>query len=135
MARTCGQSSKPGSTALTSTINTVSSANEKLRAQCDIAELITAYREGASAARLVAAHGVGLASVQRFQGVAGVRRMPHSSIYERNAGCNASVAASLGEIHIRQPSADTKRRSKYPGVWPESSGASAGLIRRLPCPQ
>jgi hypothetical protein len=67
MARTCGQSSKPGSTALTSTINTVSSANEKLRAQCDIAELITAYREGASAARLVAAHGVGLASVQRFR--------------------------------------------------------------------
>ena len=45
----------------------------------DIAELITAYREGATAASLTAAHGVSLSSVKRLLHTAGVRRV-HSGI-------------------------------------------------------
>jgi hypothetical protein len=40
----------------------------------DIAELITAYRDGATAASLAAAHGVSLKSVKRLLRTAGVRR-------------------------------------------------------------
>ena len=40
----------------------------------DIAELITAYREGATATSLAAAHGVSLKSVKRILHTAGIRR-------------------------------------------------------------
>jgi 2,4-dienoyl-CoA reductase-like NADH-dependent reductase (Old Yellow Enzyme family) len=40
----------------------------------DIADLITAYREGTTAASLAAAHGVSLKSVKRLLHIAGVRR-------------------------------------------------------------
>ncbi len=40
----------------------------------DIADLITAYREGATAASLTAAHGVSLNSVKRLPHTAGARR-------------------------------------------------------------
>jgi 2,4-dienoyl-CoA reductase-like NADH-dependent reductase (Old Yellow Enzyme family) len=40
----------------------------------DIADLITAYREGATAASLAAAHGLSLKSVKRLLNTAGVRR-------------------------------------------------------------
>ena len=40
----------------------------------DIADLITAYREGATAASLATAHGVSLTSVKRLLHIAGVRR-------------------------------------------------------------
>jgi 2,4-dienoyl-CoA reductase-like NADH-dependent reductase (Old Yellow Enzyme family) len=42
----------------------------------DITELITAYRDGATAASLAAAHGVSLSSVKRLLHSAGVRRTP-----------------------------------------------------------
>ncbi len=42
----------------------------------DIAELITAYRDGATAASLAAAHGVSLKSVKRLLHTAGIRRTP-----------------------------------------------------------
>jgi 2,4-dienoyl-CoA reductase-like NADH-dependent reductase (Old Yellow Enzyme family) len=40
----------------------------------DIAELITAYRDGATAASLAATHGVSLKSIKRLLHTAGVRR-------------------------------------------------------------
>ena len=40
----------------------------------DIAELITAYRDGATAASLAAANGLSLKSVKRLLHIAGVRR-------------------------------------------------------------
>ena len=40
----------------------------------DIAELITAYRDGATATSLAAAHGVSLKSVKRLLRIAGIRR-------------------------------------------------------------
>jgi 2,4-dienoyl-CoA reductase-like NADH-dependent reductase (Old Yellow Enzyme family) len=42
----------------------------------DIAELITAYRKGATAASLAITHGVSLRSVKRLLRTAGVRRTP-----------------------------------------------------------
>jgi hypothetical protein len=42
----------------------------------DIAELITAYRDGATAASLATTHGVSLKSVKRLLRTAGVRRAP-----------------------------------------------------------
>jgi hypothetical protein len=42
----------------------------------DIADLITAYRDGATAASLAAAHGVSLKSVKRLLHAAGIRRTP-----------------------------------------------------------
>jgi hypothetical protein len=42
----------------------------------DFAELITAYRDGATATSLAAAHGVSLKSVKRLLHTAGVRRTP-----------------------------------------------------------
>jgi 2,4-dienoyl-CoA reductase-like NADH-dependent reductase (Old Yellow Enzyme family) len=42
----------------------------------DIAELITAYRNGATAASLATTHGVSLRSVKRLLRTAGVRRAP-----------------------------------------------------------
>jgi len=44
--------------------------------QSEIAELITAYRNGATAASLAAARGVSLSSVKRLLHTAGVRRTP-----------------------------------------------------------
>jgi hypothetical protein len=41
-----------------------------------IADLITAYRDGATAASLAAAHGVSLKSVKRLLRTAGIRRTP-----------------------------------------------------------
>jgi 2,4-dienoyl-CoA reductase-like NADH-dependent reductase (Old Yellow Enzyme family) len=40
----------------------------------DIADLITAYRDGATAASLAAAHGLNLTSVKRLLHIAGVHR-------------------------------------------------------------
>jgi hypothetical protein len=40
----------------------------------DIADLITAYREGAIAASLAAAHGLSLTSVKRILHIAGARQ-------------------------------------------------------------
>jgi hypothetical protein len=40
----------------------------------DIAELITAYRDGATAASLAAAHGLNLTSVKRLLPIVGVHR-------------------------------------------------------------
>ena len=40
----------------------------------DVADMITAYREGATAASLAAAHGLSLTSVKRLLRSAGVRR-------------------------------------------------------------
>jgi hypothetical protein len=42
----------------------------------DIAELITAYRDSATAASLATTHGVSLRSVKRLLHTAGVRRTP-----------------------------------------------------------
>jgi 2,4-dienoyl-CoA reductase-like NADH-dependent reductase (Old Yellow Enzyme family) len=42
----------------------------------EITELITAYREGATAASLATIHGVSLSSVKRLLHTAGVRRTP-----------------------------------------------------------
>jgi hypothetical protein len=42
----------------------------------DIAELITAYRDGATATSLTATHGLSLRSVKRLLHIAGVRRAP-----------------------------------------------------------
>jgi len=42
----------------------------------DIAELITAYREGATAASLATAHGLSRTRVKRLLHIAGVRRKP-----------------------------------------------------------
>ena len=42
----------------------------------DIAELSSAYRNGATAASLAAAHGVSLSSVKRLLHTAGIRRTP-----------------------------------------------------------
>ena len=42
----------------------------------DIAELITAYRNGATAASLAATHGVSLSSIKRLLHTAGVHRTP-----------------------------------------------------------
>ena len=42
----------------------------------DITKLITAYRDGATAASLAIAHGVSLSSVKRLLHTAGVRRAP-----------------------------------------------------------
>lgn len=42
----------------------------------DIAELITAYRNGATAASLATTHSVSLASVKRLLRTAGIRRTP-----------------------------------------------------------
>ena len=42
----------------------------------EIAELITAYRNGATAASLATTHGVSLTSVRRLLRTAGVRRTP-----------------------------------------------------------
>ena len=42
----------------------------------DIAKLITAYRDGATAASIAIAHGVSLSSVKRLLHTAGVRRTP-----------------------------------------------------------
>jgi hypothetical protein len=42
----------------------------------NITELITAYREGATAASLAAAHGMSLKSVKRLLHTAGIRRTP-----------------------------------------------------------
>jgi 2,4-dienoyl-CoA reductase-like NADH-dependent reductase (Old Yellow Enzyme family) len=44
--------------------------------ESDIAELITAYRDGATAASLAAAHGVSLSSVKRLLRSAGICRTP-----------------------------------------------------------
>ena len=42
----------------------------------DIAELITAYRDGTTAASLATTHGLSLQSVKRLLRTAGVRRTP-----------------------------------------------------------
>lgn len=42
----------------------------------EIAELITGYRKGATAASLATTHGVSLSSVKRLLHTAGVRRAP-----------------------------------------------------------
>lgn len=42
----------------------------------DITDLITAYRQGTTAATLAAAHGLSLKSVKRLLHIAGVRRTP-----------------------------------------------------------
>ncbi|MGH3782837.1 MAG: hypothetical protein ACRDRO_20010 [Pseudonocardiaceae bacterium] len=42
----------------------------------EIAELITAYRNGATTASLATAHGVSLSSVKRLLHTAGIRRTP-----------------------------------------------------------
>ena len=42
----------------------------------EIAKLITAYRDGATAASIAIAHGVSLSSVKRLLRTAGVRRTP-----------------------------------------------------------
>jgi hypothetical protein len=42
----------------------------------DVAKLITAYRNGATAASLAIAHAVSLSSVKRLLHTAGVRRVP-----------------------------------------------------------
>ena len=47
-----------------------------LRERLDIAELITAYRDGATAASLATTHSVSLPSVKRLLRTAGVRRAP-----------------------------------------------------------
>jgi hypothetical protein len=69
----------------------------------DIAELITAYRDGATAASLAATHGVSLRSVKRLLHIAGVRRRPHlttvrrqpaGSILEARPAVTASTAAA-----------------------------------------
>jgi response regulator of citrate/malate metabolism len=53
----------------------------------DITKLITAYRNGATAASLATAHGLSLKSVKRLLRTAGVRRtLPHSTSYKGNAG-------------------------------------------------
>ena len=44
--------------------------------ESDIADLITAYRNGATAASLATTHGVSLSSVKRLLRTAGVRRAP-----------------------------------------------------------
>jgi hypothetical protein len=44
--------------------------------ETDIAELITAYRNGATADSLAATHGVSLSSVKRLLHTAGIRRTP-----------------------------------------------------------
>jgi 2,4-dienoyl-CoA reductase-like NADH-dependent reductase (Old Yellow Enzyme family) len=44
--------------------------------ESNIADLITAYRDGATAASLAAAHGVSLKSVKRLLHTAGIRRTP-----------------------------------------------------------
>jgi 2,4-dienoyl-CoA reductase-like NADH-dependent reductase (Old Yellow Enzyme family) len=44
--------------------------------ESDIAELITAYRNGATAASLATTHGVSPSSVKRLLHAAGVRRAP-----------------------------------------------------------
>jgi hypothetical protein len=49
------------------------SLRERLKER-DIAELITAYRNGTTAASLAATHGVSLKSVKRLLHTAGVRR-------------------------------------------------------------
>ena len=40
----------------------------------DIAELITAYRDGATAASLATAHGLSRESIKRLLHIAGIRR-------------------------------------------------------------
>jgi uncharacterized protein (DUF433 family) len=42
----------------------------------DIADLVTAYREGVTAASLAADYGLSLTSVKRLLHIAGVRRTP-----------------------------------------------------------
>ncbi len=42
----------------------------------DIADLLTAYREGVTAASLAAAHGLSLTSVKRLLHIPGIRRTP-----------------------------------------------------------
>ncbi|MCA1695017.1 MAG: hypothetical protein LC749_09920 [Actinobacteria bacterium] len=42
--------------------------------RCDIADLLTAYRQGATGASLAAAHGLSLKSVKRLLRIAGVHR-------------------------------------------------------------
>ena len=44
--------------------------------ECDIAKLITAYRDGATAASLATTYGVSITSVKRLLRTAGVRRAP-----------------------------------------------------------
>ena len=66
--------------ALTSPVRTARPSTQcpwSLRERLDereIAELITAYRDGATAASLAAAHGVSLTSVKRLLHIAGVHR-------------------------------------------------------------
>jgi hypothetical protein len=51
--------------------------------ECEMAKLITAYRDGATAASLADTHGVSLRSVKRLLQIAGARRTPpHSTSYK-----------------------------------------------------
>jgi hypothetical protein len=72
----------------------------------DITDLITAHREGATAASLANAHDLSLNSVKHLLHIAGVRRTSptYSASYQGNAGRGASVAA-----HARR-SARTQRQ-------------------------
>ncbi|MCA1605828.1 MAG: hypothetical protein LC775_10230 [Acidobacteria bacterium] len=70
----------------------------------DLAELINAYREGATATSLTAAHGVSLKSVKRLLHIAGVRRTStHATSYKANAGRDASVGAEAPTFTARTP--------------------------------
>jgi hypothetical protein len=68
--------------ALTSPVHASGSSGQRPWSLCerlderDIAELITAYRDGATAASLATAHGVSLRSVKRLLHTAGIRRTP-----------------------------------------------------------
>jgi hypothetical protein len=65
--------------------------------ECDIADLITAYREGATAAPLAAAHDLSLKSVQRLLRISPCPTdITHSTSYESYAGSDVSVAAHVG---------------------------------------
>ncbi len=44
--------------------------------ECDIAKLITAYRDGATARDLASAYDLSLSSIKRLLRIAGVRRTP-----------------------------------------------------------
>jgi hypothetical protein len=70
--------------ALTSPVRTATPSAKRpwsLRERLDereLAELITAYRDGATAASLATTHGVSLRSVKRLLHTVGVRRIPSS---------------------------------------------------------
>jgi hypothetical protein len=62
----------------------------------DLANLVTAYRDGAAAASLATAHGVSLKASNAYYTHRRYppRNLTHSTRYESNAGGDASVAAS-----------------------------------------